>query len=189
MKHDIFVGLQKIIDKDCALVRVVNQGGVPYSIILEQQPNGEFWEVCCTPTLGDNDSISESEMINKYLAAKELGQKQLGDSEVKIMQINVEPCSNLIPENVTLADIKSYVDHLDEECKEVLDALVDVAVNPNEENILHLGEELDDVATMATTTLVALEKLPQAPENLKKIVEHFVILKNYMRGYHSTARI
>lgn len=78
MKHDIFVGLQRIIDKDCALVRVLNQGGIPYSIILEQQPNGEFWEVSCTPTLGDNDSISESEMINNYLAAKELGQKQRG---------------------------------------------------------------------------------------------------------------
>ena len=105
------------------------------------------------------------------------------------MQIDIEPCKNLIPENVTLAYIKSCVDHLDDEVKEVVDALVDVAINPNEENILHLGEELEDVATMATSTLVALEKLPQAPENLKKIVEHFVILKNYMRGYHSNARI
>lgn len=87
MKHDIFVGLQRIIDKDCALVRVLNQGGIPYSIILEQQPNGEFWEVCCTPTLGDNDSISESEMINNYLAAKELGQKQRGQREMKKIKL------------------------------------------------------------------------------------------------------
>jgi hypothetical protein len=133
------------------------------------------------------DWMSDSDFIKACLAQRRL--EKLRKQEGEQVNIDVEPCNNLIPEDVTLADIKGYVDHLDEEVKEVVDALVDVAVNPNEENILHLGEELDDVATMATTTLVALEKLPQAPENLKKIVEHFVILKNYMRGYHSTPRI
>lgn len=133
------------------------------------------------------DWMSDSDFIKVCLAQRRL--EKLRKQEGEQVNIDVEPCSNLIPEDVTLADIKGYVDHLDEEVKEVVDALVDVAVNPNEENILHLGEELDDVATMATTTLVALEKLPQAPEDLKKIVEHFVILKNYMRGYHSTPRI
>jgi hypothetical protein len=67
IEKDIFVCVQNILNEDSVLVRIINRGGVPYSIILERQTNGEFWERCSTPTISEGGSITEADMVRNYL--------------------------------------------------------------------------------------------------------------------------
>lgn len=67
LKGDLFVGVQRILTNKSVLVRVINRAGVPYSIILEEQKNGKFEEMCSTETSNDYAGIKESEMIINYL--------------------------------------------------------------------------------------------------------------------------
>lgn len=67
LKGDLFVGVQQILTNKSVLVRVINRAGVPYSIILEQQDNGKFVEMCSTETSNDYTGIKENEMVAYYL--------------------------------------------------------------------------------------------------------------------------
>ena len=100
------------------------------------------------------------------------------------MQIDIEPCKNLIPDVVELKDIKGFVDHLDDEVKEVLDALVDFSVEEDGKSREALAEELVDVMTMALTCLIGLEQMKGSPEHLSFAAIQKVLYKNYGRGYH-----
>ena len=66
-KGDLFVGVQQILTSKSVVVRVINRAGVPYSIILEQQDNGKFVEMCSTETSEDYTGIKENEMVSNYL--------------------------------------------------------------------------------------------------------------------------
>ena len=67
LKGDLFVGVQQILTSKSVVVRVINRAGVPYSIILEQQDNGKFVEMCSTETSEDYTGIKENEMVSNYL--------------------------------------------------------------------------------------------------------------------------
>lgn len=67
LKGDLFVGVQQILTSKSVVVRVINRAGVPYSIILEQQDNGKFVEMCSTETSEDYTGIKENEMVANYL--------------------------------------------------------------------------------------------------------------------------
>ena len=69
--QDIFVKVVRILDSRTVLVRVINSAGVPYSIILQEDMNGEFQETYNTPTNGDNGCATEEEMVKSYLHGDE----------------------------------------------------------------------------------------------------------------------
>lgn len=100
------------------------------------------------------------------------------------MQIDIEPCLNLIPDKVELKDIKECLDHLNDEVKEVTDALVDYSVQKDGKSREALAEELVDVMTMALTSLMALERTKDSPEHLSFAAMQKVLYKNYGRGYY-----
>lgn len=66
MCKDTFLSIEKILGNKSILVRVINGGGVPYSLIYEYR-NGGFYEIYNTPTNGDGGASTEAEMVAEYL--------------------------------------------------------------------------------------------------------------------------
>lgn len=99
--------------------------------------------------------------------------------------INIVPCENLLPDKVTMDDLKELVDHITEEYQEVMAAWKVLQSDPDDGKAREeFGEELGDLMTMNYTTMEAVERMDATPEHFCEAVMDKIVLKNYARGYH-----
>lgn len=89
-----------------------------------------------------------------------------------------------IPAKVGTKELGAAVGKLDEEWREVKEAIAEYMVNPSPKNREHLMEEYVDLVTVTLNNMLTLEK--QAPEipDMAWAELQKVALKNYCRGYH-----